>query len=334
MRTETRVAFNAYTAHLAKLNGVPSAGESFTVAPSVQQTLEKKIQESAAFLQKINMIPVTEMEGEKLGLGVSGPVASRTNTDLNDRTTRDISTLDKRGYKCAKTNYDTHIKYATLDMWAKFPNFQQLVRDQIVTRQGLDRITIGFHGIQVAAETDLATYPLLQDVNRGWLQAIREDAEDQVMDHGDDPTKIVISSAGDYKNLDSLVYDAIQMLDPWYREDPGLRAFVSRDLMHDKLFPLVDEPQDPTQKVAANLLLQQARLGGLPPELVPYFPAGTILITSYDNLSVYWQEGARRRYVKDKPERDRIENYESSNDAYVVERYGKSVLIENITTPA
>jgi hypothetical protein len=47
-------------------------------------------------------------------------------------------------------------------------------------------------------------------------------------------------------------------------------------------------------------------------------------------LSIYYQEGARRRHVVEKPELDRIENYESSNDAYVVEEYGMVAVAENI----
>ena len=54
------------------------------------------------------------------------------------------------------------------------------------------------------------------------------------------------------------------------------------------------------------------------------------MVTTFDNLSIYWQEGARRRNLKDAPERDRIENYESSNDAYVVEDYGRGAMAENI----
>ena len=61
-----------------------------------------------------------------------------------------------------------------------------------------------------------------------------------------------------------------------------------------------------------------------------FFPANAILITRLDNLSLYWQEGARRRNVIDNPKRDRVENYESSNDAYVIEDYDGIALIENI----
>ena len=56
-----------------------------------------------------------------------------------------------------------------------------------------------------------------------------------------------------------------------------------------------------------------------------------MLITRLDNLSLYYQTGARRRTILDNARRDRIENYESSNDAYVVEDLGCAALVENIT---
>ncbi|MBP9527835.1 MAG: P2 family phage major capsid protein, partial [Laribacter sp.] len=53
-----------------------------------------------------------------------------------------------------------------------------------------------------------------------------------------------------------------------------------------------------------------------------------------DNLSIYWQEGTQRRSVIDNPTRDRIETYQSSNDAFVLEDYGCAALIENIELEA
>jgi len=330
MRNETRLAFNALVTRLGTLNGVANAAEKFTVTPSVQQKLETKIQESSEFLSKINIVGVTEMEGEKLNLGISGPVAGRTNTKLADRKTRDLTTLDKNGYKCSKTDFDTHIGYATLDMWAKFPDFQTRVRDTVVQRQALDRMMIGFHGVSIAETTDINAHPMLQDVNKGWLQNLREDAPERVMNHGATPGKVKIGVGGDYANLDAAVYDAITLLDPWFREDAGLVCIVSRDLLHDKYFPLVNTKQAPTETMAADVVISQKRIGGLPAVAVPYFPANSFLITRLDNLSIYYQTGARRRQVVDNAKRDQIENYESSNDSYVVERNGMAAFVENI----
>jgi len=330
MKKLTRIAFDKYTQRLAQLNDTSNVASTFGVAPSVQQKLESKIQESSEFLSKINIYGVTEQEGEKIGLGISGPIASRTNTDKADRKTRDLTALDNRGYRCEKTNFDTHIKYQTLDAWAKFPDFQQRVANAILQRQALDRMMIGFNGLSIAADTDINKNPLLQDVNKGWLQQYREQAPQRVMHEGKAAGKVVIGAGGDYANLDATVFDALTLLDPWYQKDAGLVAIVGRNLLHDKYFPLVNTKQAPTETLATDIVISQKRMGGLQAVAVPFFPDNTILITRFDNLSIYWQESSRRRRVVDEAKRDRIENYESSNDAYVIEDLGLGAVIENI----
>ena len=145
MRNETRLAYNQLLSRVAQLSGVPSAAESFAVEPSVQQTLESKIQESSEFLGMINMIGVDELKGEKLGLGVSGPIAGRTDVSTNDRSPRDLTALDANGYECVSTEFDTFLPWAKLDAWAKFPDFQRRVRDMLVRQQALDRILSLIH---------------------------------------------------------------------------------------------------------------------------------------------------------------------------------------------
>jgi len=339
MRNETREKFTAFSTRVALLNSVASAAVSFTVAPTVQQTLEAKILETAAFLKRINVVPVRDMEGAKLGLGNKGPNASRTNTaNGGTRKTRPTHSLDKRGYKCAKTNFDTHIRYETLDSWSEFPNFETLVRDQCIQQQGLDRLIIGWNGTHVAEDTDIVAFPMLQDVNIGWLEILRKEAPAQVIpgiNTAADGQPAVyravrVGKGGDFANLDALVMSAIMLMEPQYREDTGLEAISGRELLHDKYFPVVNQDNKPSETLAAQSVVAQKRMGNLPATTQPYFPANSLLITRPDNLSIYWQVGGRRRHLKDVPENDQIENYESSNDAYVVERIGAAVLIENI----
>lgn len=331
MRNDTRIAFNRLTAHLAQLSGVTSATESFAVEPSVQQTLESRIQESSEFLNRINMMGVDELKGEKLGLGITGPIAGRTDVSSNDRTPRDLTSLDPNGYECLSTEFDTYIPWSKLDAWAKFPNFQTLVRNAIVRQQALDRIMIGFNGTSAASATDRAANPLLQDVNKGWLQQYRDNASARVMTGGATAGKVVVGTGGDYANLDALVMDIVnEMIDPWFRESTDLVAIMGRKMLADKYFPLVNQDQPPTEQRALDLIISQKRVGGLQAVRAPFVPDGKIFVTSLSNLSLYWQLGSRRRYLKDKPERKRVENYESSNDAYVVEDYGFGCLVENI----
>lgn len=333
MRNDTRKQFNQYRDRIAHLSGVQTAGEQFAVEPSVQQTLESVIQESSALLGQINVVGVDEIKGQKVGVGVSGPIAGRTDVDANDRAPRDVTELSGNEYECVSTEFDTYIRWSQMDAWARQRNFQTLVRNAIVRRQALDRIMIGFNGTAAAAASDRSANKLLQDVNIGWLQQYRNNAPERVMTEGAAPGKVVIGGTGaDYANIDALVYDAVnELVDPWHREDTALVAIMGRKLLADKYFPLIQEQgSTPTEARALDMMISQKRVGGLQAVRAPFVPDGTIMITSLENLSLYWQLGSRRRYVLDNPKRNRVENYESSNDAYVIEDYGFGCLVENI----
>lgn len=336
MRNETRQKFNALITRIATLNGVESVDKNFTVSPSVQQTLEAKIQQSSAFLSKINMVPVQDQEGEKLGLGVLGTIAGRTKTsDGNPRKPRNVADMSKGGYRCVQTNFDTAFPYPQLDMWAKFKNFQQLLSNAIIKQQALDRIMIGFNGVSIAANTDRAANPRLQDVNKGWLQKYREEAPERVMKEVKPGSGVVkvgesVPKEEGYKTLDSMVFDAVNgLIDEVFAENPDLVVIVGRDLLADKYFPILEDSKA-TEQLAADLVISQKRIGNLPAVRAPFFPTGKMLITPLSNLSLYYQEGARRRHLKEEPDYDRAADYQSSNEDYVVEVYAAGCLIENI----
>ncbi|HEY0624682.1 phage major capsid protein, P2 family [Sphingomonas sp.] len=351
MRNATRLLYTAYVSQIALINGVASATEQFTVAPVVQQKLVEVQQSQSDFLTRINLVVVPEQEGDKVGVGVTRTIAGRTNTAAGNRRTPTAATDTSDGgrYRCEKTNFDTAIKYSTLDAWRHRPEFQQLVRNAILKRQGMDRILIGWHGTSVAAQTDRAANPLLQDVNKGWLYKIRTFAPERVLNDGalsTNPTKAIYVGKGevyneaednaataevDYVNLDAVVMDAVELLDEWQRDDTELVVICGRDLVHDKYFNIVNEAGDTaTEQLARDVLLSDKKVGGLRAARVPGFPAGALLITRLDNLSIYEQEDTRRRHLKDEPALDQVENYESVNEAYVVEEYGLCALVENI----
>jgi len=339
MKQKTRFAFNAYLQQLARLNGVAvtELASKFTVEPSVSQTLEDEIQQSAAFLTLINVMGVAEQSGQLLELGVGSTIAGTTDTTTKEREPTDPTLMADVEYKCEQTNFDTVLTYAKLDLWAKFQDFQVRIRNAIVKRQALDRIMIGFNGVKRAKTSSRAENVLLQDVNKGWLQKIREDAPDNVLGikTADDGTVTVepvnVGKGGLYANLDALVMDAVnELIDPIFQDDDELVVVCGRELLSDKYFPLVNKEQENSEKIAADLIISQKRMGGLQAVRAPYFPANAVLITRLDNLSIYWQEDTRRRSVIDNPKRDRIENFESVNEAYVVEDYRCAALVENI----
>jgi P2 family phage major capsid protein len=352
MRKETRAHFKAYVSQIAQLNGIDAedAVARFSVAPAVEQKLEEKIQESSDFLQQISVVPVVQQQGDKVGVGTTRPLAGRTDTAAGQRRTPTdpTDTTDDGGYHCRQTNFDHAIKYAKLDAWRHKPEFQTLLRDVILKQQGRDRIMIGFNGTSAAKQTDRAANPLLQDVNEGWLHKIRTHAPNRVLSEGElgedviyvaagvevvdgDATNVDIAEA-DYANLDALAFDALDLIDPWHRGDTDLVVIVGWELVKDKYLNLLQAAGDTaTEREAAHRILTLPKqLAGKRAVIVPFFPETSLLITSLDNLAIYWQEETRRRLIKDEPALDQIENYESVNEDYVVEDYGRAALVENV----
>lgn len=331
MRNETRVVYGAYLAQIATLNGVTSATDQFTVAPTVAQTLEDRIRESADFLRRINTVPVDEMIAEVLGLGTNSPAAGRTNTATGERQPRSITTLTPREYRCYQTNFDTYVTYQQLDSWAKFPDFQARMRNQVIQQIARDRLMIGWNGTSAAADTNLGANPLLQDVNVGWLEHIRTDAPERVLSD----IKMGTAAGADYRDLDAAVFDASnELLDEWYKDDSDVVAIIGRQLVTDKYLAMMQsaDAAAPSEKQALQTLLLNKTVGGRRAEIVPFFPAKSILITKASNLSIYTQNGSHRRAVTDNPKKDRIEDYASDNEAYVVEDLGACAFIDGILT--
>lgn len=325
MRNETRKQLNTYAKRLAQLNGAENAFSAFEIDATVQQTLETKIQESSEFLGRINMVGVRDLKGQKLGLSIGSPIAGRTDVSQRDRSPIDPTNLEAHDYECHSTEFDTFLSWAKLDAWAKFPDFQARVRDAIIRQQALDRIMIGFNGTNAAKQTDRAQNPMLQDVNIGWLQQYRDHAPARVIKN------VQYGKGQEFQNLDALLFEAVNsLIDPWHRDSTDLVALVGRSMMTEKYLPKINEWEQPTESRALDLIMAAKRMGGQNAIQVPFMPDNAIFITSLDNLSIYWQEGSRRRHLIEKPERKRLVNYESSNDAYVIEDYGNGCLIEGI----
>ncbi|MGB6230035.1 MAG: phage major capsid protein, P2 family [Litorimonas sp.] len=336
MEPQLAELIHAYRTRVMMLNSVsPEVVGRFNVQPSVEQTLEDKVREQSDFLQRINTIGVRDLVGQKVNLDVTGPIASRTNTDTSDRQTSDTHALGEDEYRCEKTDFDTHVKYNTLDTWSRFPDFQARITNAVTRQIARDRLTIGFNGTSAAADTDSQANPLLQDVNIGWLEHMRTHKSESVLNG----LKIGVSgdaqtSAHDFATLDAAIYAARhELIAPWHANSTDLVAIMGSALVVDKNTAALDTHDAPTERAALQTLLINGLIGTLPPMIVPFFPADAIFITSLDNLSVYYQRGSRRRTIVDNAKRDRLEDYQSVNEAYVVEDYDKGALLTGIRQP-
>ena len=323
MKTHTRQRFNALLHGLAKGYGVEDVSRQFTIEPTIQQRLQDKIVEQSTFLPKINVITVDELSGENILGSASGPVSGRTDTskDGKERTPRDVLGLASYKYQLYQTNSDVFMRYATMDAWAKFPDMPERYARYVQARIANDRELIGWYGTSAAADTDLETNTLLQDVNIGWLQYVRTNRPEAILAEGAATGEIRIGpeAGADYANLDVAVNDLVLGIPEYMRS--GLVALIGAELIaREKSALYAAMSGTPTEKAALNGSL--TTFGGLTWETPSNFPARGLVVTSYDNLSIYMGRELARN-IKDAPEKDRVEDYNSRNEGYVVENAGK-----------
>ncbi|WED23515.1 phage major capsid protein, P2 family [Vibrio sp. JC009] len=331
MQENTKKKLNQYVEAVAKQNGVSNATEMFNVTPNGTQRIIAAIRESNWFLKRINIISVKNQSGEAIGLGVTGMIASRTDTSgTGERKPKDYSGMSAMPYMCEQTNFDTALRYAKLDAWAHMKNFSKIISSQ--TREQIDanKITIGWYGESVAKDTDPVANPNGEDVNKGWYQAMRTNNGDRLIKQGGTPGEIRIGEAGDFINLDSAVLNVKNLLHPACENDANLIAIIGSDLLgYEKAKFYEAHGNTPSEKSKVEEKQVIGTYGGLPAVSVPGFPPTGIMVTSYDNLSIYIQEDSIRRSVGKKNDaKDQVENFESMNMAYVIEKLEKVAAIE------
>lgn len=349
MQEATKKVVALYATAVAKQNGVSDVTEKFNVTPAATQKIIAAIRESNWFLKKINILSVINQKGEALGLGVTGMIASRTNTsEGKERKSKSVHDMKPMPYMCEQTNFDSHIRYAQLDAFAHLKNFNKIISDQ--TREQIDanKITIGFYGTSCAADTDATANPNGEDVNKGWFQAIRDNNADGMLSEGAVPGEIRIGEGepqvedtenpgtfigagqGDFINLDLAVMNVKGLLGDTCINAPDLIAIIGSDLLsYDKAKFYAANGNTPSEKSRIEDMQVIGTYGGLPAVSVPGFPSTGILVTSYSNLSIYIQEGSVRRSAATKNDKlDQLESFESMNMAYVVEHLEKAAAIE------
>jgi len=330
MYSATRREFNAYLHQQAEFNSGENAGQQPAVLPSAEQRLENKVCASSNFLQSINIHGVSKQKGEKLGRHIELTLSEIGDKNTEGQLHADRTIMAKDWYHCQQTKFATHIEYATLNLWAKSPDFQVRLCRAATWQIAHDRMMIGFNPERGTAVSDLTADPLQQEMNIGWLQHLRQQRAEAVV------SNIRVGQGGDYASIDEAVLDAAsELITRWYQDDPDLLVIIGHELLPDQQFTLPEQQQ----RVAADkfnnldISFSNLQIGGLNAIRVPFFPTRSFIITCLDNLSIYYQQGSHRRKIIDNPKRRRIEDLQSINQAYVIEDYDLICLVENILIP-
>jgi len=349
-----RRALDGMFTAIAQLNGAHrGVSRQFALDPTAEQRLEDLQREQVGFLQRINVMGMRDQIGQVIGMTTNNLIASRTSRPNLPRKPKYVGSLSDRKYQLYSTQFDTWLPWEVIDTWSKFPDFAQRYARHVAISVALSRIMVGWNGETAEDDTDADANPLGEDVNIGWLQKLRLEKPEHVMGRviaGDNtatgaaaPIYIGANSdldAGDYKNIDALAYELIAGMPSWARSSTDQVVVVSQDLVDEKYFPMVNRPladtidsgKSTSDQTVSDIVMSTKQIGGRPAAIVPFFPEGTMLVTPLNNLSIYYQEGSRRRYIKDEPENmASLVDYNSVNEGYVFEDTDFAVMAENIT---
>lgn len=359
-----RGALDQLFAAIGNANGTRNVARNFSLSPTSEQRLEDLQRESVGFLQRVNVMGVRDLQGQVIGLGTSNMVASRKSRSTLPRKPRYVGQMQDRKYQLYSTLFDTMLPWEVIDAWSKFPDFAARYARHVAVSVGLSRISVGFNGVEAADDTDAEDNPLGEDVNIGWLHKLRLERPDHVMGRATVTAGGVTTatgaaapiyigpdsnhSEGDYKNIDALAYELIAGMPSYARASTDHVVIVSQDLVDEKYFPMINRPiadtidggRSTSDQVVSDLIMSTKQIGGRPAAIAPFFPEGTMAITPLgranatdsSNLSLYYQEGSRRRYIKDEPENmAALVDYNSVNEGYVIESTDYMTMAENIT---
>lgn len=299
---------------------VGELAEGFNVAPTIEQKIETKIQESSTFLSRINTEGVVQIAGEKVGMDITGPVAKRTAAGI-PRVPVDSTHLDHSQYYCEETEYDVMVLWKKLDSWAKDPKFYARFRSLNIQQQAHDILMTGWNGQFVSTASDLTAYPMLEDMNVGWLQWMIENAPERVLGLKPDGTvdPINVGKGGDFRNNDQLVIGMTSLIAKPFRKRADLLAITGEELISHEDMRLYGEYDKPSEKEHIDLYVSGRKFGRKRIAESAQFPGRGLMLTALKNLSRYYQIGSRRREIKNDHDMKAIVDKNFVRDDYVIE---------------
>ncbi len=327
-----RKKLNKFENSMRRGYGVENLEQKFEATPAVEQRLVDEETESDEFLNAINTPLVEDIKGENIEISSGNTITKRTNTKERERKPQRVNSLNGTGYELAKTEHDVAISYEMIDRWSRFDNFHERMLNAMRFDLRLSRIKVAWNGTHAADETDPEVNLLGEDVNRGFIQILREfEGGHRTLSEVGTSGKIRIGGPNaDFMTVDELVY-ATQMLIPDHLQG-GLVSLMGNDLQSYSRAKIIKATAEkPTEKSKVEEPSVYRKFGTInlaPQTFHSYFPRRGLLITSISNLSLYIQEGSIRQQAFDDPKNDQYCYYYSDNEGYTYENAKKAAMIE------
>ncbi|MGE4301986.1 MAG: P2 family phage major capsid protein [Victivallaceae bacterium] len=314
----SRPQFEKFCAAMARTYNVKTVAEMFSIDIPKALKLINAIQESAEFLNLVNMVGTTDKAGRVVELSANTPIASTTDTSgAGERSPKRVTSKEERNYLCQQVNFDWGIGYEELDQWRRFSDYNARVQSMILTRIALDLLLIGFYGTSHAATSDPVANPLLQDVHPGWLFDLKTNKPANYIGPVGEATQILIGGDGAaYANIDQAAYDMLTLI-PKAKRNGREMVIIGQNLLSHEAEVLYElYGRKPTEKQAMQALSKG--FGGMKAVVPAGFPDNGLMVCDPSQLLIYVQDSSIRKMIVDNPKKDQIEHYQSQNLDYKI----------------
>ncbi|WP_241008959.1 phage major capsid protein, P2 family [Aggregatibacter actinomycetemcomitans] len=290
-----------------------------------QKNFMQELRERSNFLQSINWLTVTELNGKSLFGALDGTTTGRKQDE------RHRSLLIYRNeYQTQETDSGVFVPWLLIDELSSLQedfekNYTALTDTQFI----LDMLQIGWCGESVAQDTQAAD---LSDVNIGWLAQLKQKKPAHVISNGKKTGKIeLFSDDADYKNLNELATALRQKLPEHYQNRNDLVFFVGSELAAKEgaIYVSPAQNQQPGKDTSLNSHYLANYYGGMPAIIPPCFPSKGAVVTTFRNLSIYTQKNSIYRAIYDDGDKLGVINSYRRNDGYVIEKMDLMAAIEH-----
>ncbi|MEZ8241375.1 P2 family phage major capsid protein [Vibrio splendidus] len=329
MNINTQQKLSTYKADKQKKYNTDDQVGMFYVNDSQATQEIESIRQTDEFLSRVNLVSVGLPMGEGIGLGSGKLIAARVDTlHGGTRTPRKIKPEAAMPYECHQINFDCAISFETMDAYANHENFSDCLEREIRKHSNLDLIRVGFFGKQTTDDSDVDQNPNGEDVTKGWIQALRDNRPTSILEKKGNPVNI--GQGGDYLTVNDAVCAVKGKIAPRHRDVNDLVVLLGSDLVAHDRASFYQKQIDPKQPVHQIELRQMKESYGAMPAFMPScFPARGIMVTSFDNLSIYFLNSSfRRSFGKRNDSKNLLENFESAQVCYVIEQLDKAAAIE------
>lgn len=325
-RTEVAdVVFNT----LGAIYGTDNVGKEFNIQPTTVQKVERKIQESNAFLGHITVQGKTSKSAQIIN---TSPNARLTKRTADGRRPTNPMGMDGRLYDCESTEKDSLIPWELVDDWRGHTDGDIYRQYRRTVRQATanDQLKVGWWG-QYSAATTNQDLEFLEDQQEGWWQYLISNAPEKVMgivpDAADPrgytvaPIKLDAKARdADFKTLDQLMYHLrMEKIHPLHREKDSIRSLIGSELKQRENFRLYGMSVKPHERNQLDRLLSSQVFGQTPDVHSDHFPMRGLFITELKNIARYYLiDSYRRKAAEDDHNMKGIVDYNYNLEDHVL----------------